>query len=110
MERKFDVKLENKNDYDISVRFYSQQKLELWVKNIKAFYKDRQSDSYNCGIVAVFLDNDARIKTFTFPKAIEMYNYLNFIIKDKTNKVQYAVQIPLKGTEAKYTKMIYEEA
>lgn len=110
MERKFFAKLENKNGCDISVRFYSHQKLELWIKGIKAFYQYRQSDSYNCGIITVFLDNDTRIKTFTFPKINEMYNSLNFIVKDKTNKVQYAVQIPLNGTEVKYTKMIYEGA
>ena len=108
VERKYDVKLERKYDNNISVRFYSTQRLDLTVKDVKAFYKPAESDRYNIEIIPVWLDNDAKIKTFSFPKAVDEYTSLTFIIKDKTNKTQFAVQIPLNGNEVKYTKMFYE--
>ena len=78
------------------------------VKDVKAFYKPTVSDCYNVGIIPVWLDNDAKIKIFSFPKPIDEYTSLTFIIKDKTNKTQFAVQIPLNGNEVEYTKMYYE--
>ena len=108
MERKYDVKLEHKSDKNISVRFYSAQKLDLVVKDVKAFYKPKESDRYNVGIIPLWLDNEAKIKTFSFPKTVDEYTSLTFIIKDKTNKTQFAVQIPLNGNEVEYTKMYYE--
>ena len=108
MERKYDIKLESKYDNNISVRFYSTQRLDLTIKDVKAFYKPMESDRYNMGIIAVSLDNDAKVKTLAFHKTGEEYTSVTFIIKDKTNKTQFAVQIPLIGNEVKYTEMVYE--
>ena len=108
MERKFDLKLENVESGNISIRFYSKHNLKLAVLRIRAFYQLAESDDYETALVRITLDNNAEIKTFSFPKESNIYTSLNFIIKDKTNKMQYAVQVPLNGEEVKYTQMIFE--
>ena len=108
MERKFDIKLEELNRNGISIRFYSNSSLKLSILRIKAFYQPESYDEYGIALVPVYLDNNASIKTFSFSNENNPYISLNFIIKDKTNKKQYAVQVPLNGEEVKYTQMIYE--
>jgi len=110
MERKFDIKLEQKKDHNIIVRFYSKNKLNLLIRDIKAYYDCCKSDEYKVAIVSIQLDNSAKIKTFLFPKTNDAYTSLNLIAKDETNKVQYAVRISLIDHEDKveYKEMIYE--
>lgn len=108
MDRKFNLKLENIKNNDISIRFYSEYNLKLSIVRIKAFYQPKSFDEYTIALVPVCLDNNAVIKTFSFSNGNNEYTSLNFILKDKTNKIQYAVQVPLNGEEVKYTQMIYE--
>lgn len=108
LERKFDLKLESVESGNISIRFYSKYNLKLSVLRIKAFYQPKSFDEYVVALVPVYLDNNASIKTFSFINRDNLYTSLNFIIKDKTNKMQYAVQVPLNGEEVKYTQMIFE--
>ena len=108
LERKFDVKLECIDNNNISIRFYSNHNLNIVVSQIKAFYQPKSFSEYEIKLTPVYLDNSATIKTFSFSNGDKVYTALNFIIKDKTNKAQYAVQVPLNGDKVKYTPMIYE--
>lgn len=110
MERNFDVKLECIDNNNISIRFCSNHNLKISVSQIKAFYQTESFYEYEIALVPVYVDNSATIKTFSFSDGSKVYTSLNFIIKDKTNKAQYAVQVPLNGDEIKYTQMIYEGA
>ena len=105
MERKFDVRLECVEGNTISIRIYSAHKLELKVRNIKAFYQMTSCDEVNMVYPSISVDKAAKVKTFAFPKSANEYTSLNFIVKDKVNEVQYAVRVPLDGTEVKYTQM-----
>ena len=65
MERKFDLKLENVESGNISIRFYSKYNLKLSVLRIKAFYRPKNFDEYGIALVPVYLDNNASIKIFS---------------------------------------------
>ena len=108
MERKFEIKLECVSKETISVRLFSTHKVDLMLKSVKAYYQPENADEWKGGILPVWLDNSAKIQTFSFPKASDSYTSLNFIIKDKTNKLQYAVRIPLNGEKIEYRVMTYE--
>ena len=109
MNRVFEIRLENLSEGNICVRFYSKEKLDLRISQIKAFYAARKSDDYAVAYMSVYLDNSYSVKRFgKLPKPLAEYSSLNFIIKDKTNKAQFAVRIPLNGAEVVYTQMVYE--
>ena len=108
MERKFDIKFECFNEKTIVIRFYSVHKIDLIVSQIKAFYSTTQYDDFGSVIMPVYLNNDYKIKSFDFPQAAKSYKSLSFIVKDKTNKCQFAVSVPLDRTEVKYKTVFYE--
>ena len=110
MKRAFEIRLEKLLEDSICVRIYSKEKLELRLSRIKAFYEMTKSDDYAVAYIPVYLDNSYKVISFWgFPKLLAKYSSLDFIVKDRKNKAQYAVQLPLNGAEVKYTQMVYEE-
>lgn len=109
MEKHYDLRLAGTDIVGVRVRFWSSEKCELSVIRGKFFYEPKKSDEYSVPLTAIFLENDRKECFFTFPKEKHPYTSLNFIVKDKTHRTQYAVQLPLDGTPPKFTEMLYGE-
>lgn len=108
MERKFNIKFERVNEKTIVIRFYSVHNIKLIVSQINAFYSATEYDDFGSVIMPVYLNNDYKIKSLDFPQTATSYRSLSLIVKDKTNKCQFAVIVPLDGTEVNYQTMLYE--
>lgn len=111
MDRVFNIWFIGKGEDTINARFYSQKCVELRVSQIKAYYEKNNGEEYLIQLVPVHLDNNDVVKCFgQFKRPVSEYSSLNFIVKDKTNKLQFKIQLPLLrvGTEAKYEPMVYE--
>ena len=109
MKKHYDLQLAGTDIAGVSVRFWSSEKCKLEVIRGKFLKKKKKSDEYSVALTAIFLENDWRDCFFTFPKEKHSYTSLNFIVKDKAHKTQYAVQLPLDGTSPKFTEMLYGE-
>lgn len=113
MDIHFNIKLEalSRESNRILIRFYSEFKVDLRISQAKVYYEPLRSDDCSIGYVVIILDDKCKysIKSFSgFPKDISNYTSLNFIVKDKTNRQQFAVQVPLNGKAVVFTPMIYE--
>ena len=109
MEKHYDLQLAGTDIAGVMVRFWSSEKCELRVIRGKFFYEAKKSDEYSVSLTAIFLENDWKECFFTFPKEKHSYTSLNFIVKDKTHRTQYAVRLPLDGTSPQFTEMLYGE-
>ena len=109
MKTHYDLQLARTDIAGVSVRFWSSEKCELSVIRGKFFYEPKKSDEYSVSLTAIFLENDRKECFFTFPEEKHSYTSLNFIVKDKTHRTQYAVQLPLDGTSPQFTEMLYGE-
>lgn len=81
-------------------------KLNLLVKNIKLFYEN-DFIKEDTGVVPIFLDNG---KTDDFSLNISdafKIRAVTFIVKDNTNKKQYAISNCMKTNVLTVTEMLY---
>lgn len=105
----FCIMLESINAADVSIRFYSQGKADIRIRDVKYYYSPKNCVKPIEQFYNTKLDND--YKTLAFHIANEenkMITSINFIVKDVVAKEQYAVQVKLDTTQIIYKKMIYE--
>lgn len=105
-DREFNITLQTDEiSSEIQLRFYSNTQVELQIRDIKAFSKDKK---YIILLhMHINLSDDFKI----VPLGIKLKEYrtITFIVKNMTYKKQYAVSIPLNGDEIMYTQMLYEK-
>ncbi len=109
-ERNYDLRLQNnvREKYAV-IRFWSEKDVKLRIKDIKFFYGKKEYDSVSLGCIAINLkSNKCQLKNIDFPQD-RKYTSLNFIVQDITYQTQHAVQVPLDGSECKFTEMPYGE-
>ena len=92
----FDCKLEERNFESVVVRFWSSEKADLLVKDIKLFSATDVSDPAGF-VFKVNLDqrqnSNYKRQTIPFPRQL-YYMTITFQVKDETNNQLYAVSIP----------------
>ena len=109
MECKFGVKLDSVSENSVQVRLYSENKVDLVISQVKAFSKSSKPTDLPLANFTEHLNNSYKVRCFgDLDKSVRYYASLCFIVKDKTNKEQFAISIPLNGDSVKYTKMAYE--
>jgi hypothetical protein len=106
----FDVKIVGIAENHLILHFWSSGTTELHIATRKLYYDANDCDEDNSGLFAVYLSNSSTQKTICFPeiKPKREYRTITFIVRDITNKEQFAVSIPFGTCEAAYTKMVYE--
>ena len=110
MEKYYDLRCKDISESKVTVCFGAMTECNLKVIRIKFFYKNQEFDSPEIMIRDVRLKaNENRYVIFGFPQQGRQYTSINFIVKDTTHQTQYAIRLPLDGSEPQFTKMLYGE-
>lgn len=107
--REYEVKLESVEENMIKVRFYSYFRVELWIKDIKLFYKKNSSDIPMVQYKKILLNNDFNILNIPYSASQwKEYSTLGMIVQDRTNRKQESIRIGLSDGIISYKSMLYE--
>lgn len=109
MERNYSLRFETKDESSVTVKFWSEKRLDLRITDIKFFSRGQVMPESDIQYVQFFLDNNWHCHSFySLNKNVYNCTSLNFIVKDVTSKTQYAVRVPLDGGDSEFTKMTFE--
>lgn len=99
--KNFNVKVCKNDSEGITLIFFSENKVKLMIKDIKYYYRPKESDLSKCrGIIPVFLDNDVGKKIyFEYPCKGKMYSSITFLIKETKENNGYKVRLDIQTSE-----------
>lgn len=105
MENKFKIKIEEKNEKEIKLRFYSREIVNLSMKDIKFFFSHDQFDKNMVCMYPIILNNSAKIIHLYFPNSQRKYTSVNFLLrKGDDNSNMLAVRVNLRTNEVEITE------
>ncbi len=110
MNRNFKIRLVDFcKEGKVNIRFFSERKCDLRIKDVKFYYSSRDFIKSSASYMSINLNNSSKTVTFQVDNDTEIYfTSITMIVKDMTNKKQFAVQISTDGKILRYTDMVFE--